>query len=296
MDNNFDRIIDDCIDRISRGQSVEACLNDYPEYVKQLEPLLRAMLQTKEAYSFIPSASAKRVSRQRFNAAIEKLEQGRREKQSLFSRMFGRPRVWATVAAALLILVAGYFGLRPSLYPAGPVSNPEGNFAFLISDEVNAIADFDSLDVSISKIGLLLGGDSGEWIEFKPEGKVVDLTLVQGDKTQEIWRGNIPEGQYNKVFIHVTDVHGVLKETGQTVEIKLPSQKLQMNKPFQVTADTVTSFTYDLTVIATGNSQSGIKYILRPQADQSGADHKPSENKGKGRSGNTGPADLPKSY
>ena len=292
MTNNFDRILDECIDRINRGEGLEACLADYPEYIEHLEPLLRTMLQTKEAYSFLPSASAKRAARQRFNVALERLEQRHREKQPLFTRVFARPRVWATVAAAVIILSIGYFGLRPTLYPAepvGPVPNPVGNFVFLISDDVNAIEDFESLDVSISKIGLLPSGDSGEWIEFEPEIEEVDLTLVQGDETQEIWRGNIPEGQYSKVLIHVTDVHGVLKETGQTVEVKLPSQKLRISKPFQITADTVTSFTYDLTVIAAGSPQSGIKYILKPQIAQSGVDYKPSEGKGKDRSGNTEP-------
>ena len=50
MADNFDRILDECIDRINRGQSLEDCLADYPEYVKQLEPLLRALLQTQGAY------------------------------------------------------------------------------------------------------------------------------------------------------------------------------------------------------------------------------------------------------
>jgi len=290
MTDDFDKIVDECIDRLNRGEGLEACLADYPRYVEQLEPLLRAMLQTRKAYSFVPSASAKRAARQRFNVALEELEQRRQEKKPLFTRVFAQPMAWATVAAMLLILVGGYFGLRPLLYPVGPVlspvepvPNPEGNFAFLISDDVNAIGDFDSLNVSVSKVGLLLGGESGQWVEFETEVKEVDLTLLQGDKTQEIWRGNVPEGQYTKVFIYVTDVRGVLKETGQTVEVKLPSQKLHISKSFQVTADTVTSFTYDLTVIATGSPQSGIKYILKPQVDQSGADHKPSEGKEKGR-------------
>jgi len=290
MTDDFDKIVDECIDRLNRGEGLEACLADYPRYVEQLEPLLRAMLQTRKAYSFVPSASAKRAARQRFNVALEELEQRRQEKKPLFTRVFAQPMAWATVAAMLLILVGGYFGLRPLLYPVGPVlspvepvPNPEGNFAFLISDDVNAIGDFDSLNVSVSKVGLLLGGESGQWVEFETEVKEVDLTLLQGDKVQEIWRGNVPEGQYTKVFIYVTDVRGVLKETGQTVEVKLPSQKLHISKSFQVTADTVTSFTYDLTVIATGSPQSGIKYILKPQVDQSGADHKPSEDKEKGR-------------
>ncbi len=299
MTNDFDKIVDECIDRLNRGEGLEACLADYPRYAEHLEPLLRAMLQTRKAYSFVPSASAKRAARQHFNAALGELERRREARQPLLTWLLGWSKVWATAAVVIVIALVGYFGLRPVLFPEGvvpqpgpvpvtpaPQSNPEGNFVFLISDDVNAIEDFESLDVTISKIGLLPSGDSGEWIEFEPEVEVADLTLLQGDKAQEIWRGNIPEGQYSKVFIHVTDVHGILKETGQEVEIKLPSQKLQMSKSFLVTADTVTSFTYDLTVVAAGSPQSGIKYILRPQADQSGADHKPSEGEGKGRSGN----------
>ena len=284
MTNNFDKILDECLDRLHRGDSLEACLSDYPDYREQLEPLLRTTLLTREAYPFVPSADAKKAARQRFQIALEKREQRRRERQPLFTRLFARPAAWATVAAVLLILVVSYFGLRPTLYPAVPVPvpSPEGNFVFLISDDVNAIADFESLTVSISKVGLQ-GGDSDEWLEFEPEVNDVDLTLVPGDKTQEIWRGDIPEGQYNKVFIQVTDVRGILKETGETVDVKLPSQKLQIAKPFQITAGTETSFTYDLTVVAAGNSQSGIKYILKPQIGQSGADHKPNEGKSKGK-------------
>jgi len=50
-----------------------------------------------------------------------------------------------------------------------------------------------------------------------------------------------------------------------------------MSKTFRIAADSVTSFTYDLTVIARGNSQSGIRYLLQPQADQSGAASVPKE-------------------
>jgi hypothetical protein len=139
--------------------------------------------------------------------------------------------------------------------------------------------------VTISKIGLQQQ-DGGKWVEFQPEIAEVDLTQVQGDAVQEIWRGDIPEGQYSQVFIYVDNVRGVLKATGQTVEVKLPSRKLHISKLFEVTADTVTSFTYDLTVVAAGNQQSGIKYILKPQAVQSGADQKPREDKDKGNKEN----------
>ncbi len=296
MANNFDKILDRCIDRINRGESLEACLTEYPDYVERLESILRAMLQTKTAYSFLPSASAKKTARQHFNAAVAELERKREARRTLFPWPLGWSRTGLAVAAGLLIALIGYFGLRPLLFPVGtlpqpaplpvtpsPQRSPEGNFVFLISDDVNAIVDFESVTVSISKIGLLPSGDSGQWIEFEPEVEEVDLTRVQGDKTQQIWRGDVAEGQYAKVFIHVADVRGILKETGQEVEIKLPSQKLQISKPFPVTADTVTTFTYDLTVVAAGKSPDGTKYILKPQIGDSGADHKPSDTKGKGK-------------
>jgi len=296
MANNFDRIIDECIDRINRGESLEDCLTDYPEHVKQLEPLLRAVCQTKEAYSFVPSAGAKSAARQRFNAALEALERRREARQPILPWLLGWSRVGVTVAAVLVIALIGYFGLRPVLFPGetmpepGPSSvvlspepNPTGNFVFLISDDVNAIGDFQSVNVTISKIGLQLGGESGQLVEFDPEVESVDLTLLPGDKAQQIWRGDVPEGEYTNVSIQVSDVRGILKETGQEVEIKLPSQKLHISKRFQVSADKLTTFTYDLTVVAAGSPQSGIKYILKPQVDQSGADHKPIEPKGKAK-------------
>ena len=195
----------------------------------------------------------------------------------LLARLFGGSRVGFATAAVLLIAFAGYFGLRTLLLPegaapVGPAS--QDNLAFLISDEVNAIGDFHSLNVTIANIGLLRGGESGQWLELEPQVTQVDLTLLQGEDAQAIWRGNVPEGQYTKVFIFVSSVQGILKETDATVDVKLPSQKLQINSTFEVSADSLVSFVYDITVIARGNVNSGIRYLLQPQVDQSGADQK----------------------
>jgi len=53
--------------------------------------------------------------------------------------------------------------------------------------------------------------------------------------------GDVPEGQYTRVVIYVADVRGVLKATGETLEIKLPSNKLQIAKSFQVNNGNVTA-------------------------------------------------------
>ena len=147
--------------------------------------------------------------------------------------------------------------------------NPEGNFVFLVSDEVNAISDFEKLNLSISKVSLHLGGDEEKKIEFEPRVQMVDLTNLQGNRAQEIWRGDVPEGDYTKVFLEVSQVSGILWDSGEEVDIKLPSSKLQISKPFKVESGEVTNFVYDLTVVKAGKSG---QYILKPQIGQSGAD------------------------
>jgi len=271
MTDNLDKIIDECIDRINRGESVEACLTDYPEYSEELGPLLSAILETKTAYSFIPSARAKNFHRQRFTAALVVSRERREKRQPLFPWILGWSKVWATAAAVIVIGLLGYFGLRPALMPPVIITQPnlEGNFVFLVSDEVNAISDFEKLSLSISKVSLHLGGDEEKKIEFKPEVQMVDLTDLQGNRAQEIWRGDVPEGEYIKVFLEVSQVSGILWDSGEEVDIKLPSSKLQISKPFRVESGEVTNFVYDLTVVKAGKSG---QYILKPQIGQSGAD------------------------
>ena len=271
MTDNLDKILDECIDRLNRGENVEACLTDYPEYSEELGPLLSAILETKSAYSFETSARAKSFHRQRFNAAMVASRERHERRQPIFHSILGWSKVWATAAAVIVIALVGYFGFRPALLP--PVitvqPNPEGNFVFLVSDEVNAITDFEKLSLSISKVSLHLGGDEAKTIEFEPGVQMVDLTDLQGNRAQEIWRGDIPEGEYIKVFLEVSQVSGILRDSGEEVEIKLPSGKLQISKPFRVESGEVTNFVYDLTVVKAGKSG---QYILKPQIGQSGTD------------------------
>ncbi|GAH51977.1 unnamed protein product, partial [marine sediment metagenome] len=69
----------------------------------------------------------------------------------------------------------------------------------------------------------------------------------------------------------VSNVSGVLKETDGLVSVKLPSGKLQISKPFEVTSVSLVNFVYDVTVVEAGKSG---QYIIKPQVAQSGADRK----------------------
>ncbi len=179
------------------------------------------------------------------------------------------------MTVAMLAAACGSSETTSSTADAGSAETPF-NFQFLISDDVNAIDQFSSLLVTISRIGLQQGGESGKWIEVPPQVPTVDLTLLQGENALSIWSGTVPDGVYTKVFVYVDSVQGVLaSDPGQFIDVKLPSNKLQLSKTFEIAPDAApVSFVYDLTVIAAGNPKSGIKYILKPQIGESGSDQR----------------------
>ncbi len=274
MNDELALALDSCLDRINAGERLEACLADYPQLAAQLEPLLTAAVQTREAYSFTPAADGKQAARQRFEAARE---QARVTSPANRRGAFGlllRPLVWGPALAVVVALLVTFLGVQPAFSPGTlpivPVASASGNFAFLISDDVNAIADFVSVNATFSRVGLL-DGASGKWLEITPEVTSVDLTRVQGEATEQIWRGDVPAGDYRQVFIYIDNVTGVLKADGRTISIKLPSNKLHINAPFSVSDNSVTSFTFDITVIKTGSGNGNVKYIVKPVVSESGA-------------------------
>lgn len=285
MTEDLNLILDKCIDRLNKGETLESCLADYPEHKEELGLLLKAAGKAESAYAFIPSPEKKREARQKFYAALEN-----RRQPSFWHRFARQKLAWASTASVLLLLIVSLVFLRPVLWPGAsdvPIpnfpsivvseANPNGNFIFMVSDDVNAIDEFSTVNVTIDKVWLLKAGDQEEWVEFTPSTQQFDLALLPGEKTQELWQGNIPTGDYTRVVIFVKQVQGVLK-TGDTVEITLPSDKLQIKSTFNISADSVTSFTYDLTVVKAGNDKQGFKYILKPQAGESGATQSQSTN------------------
>ena len=150
-----------------------------------------------------------------------------------------------------------------------PSPVPEANFRLLISDEVNAIGDFESLVVTITSVGVHMGGETGEWLERSPATEELDLVPLQEENAQEIWSGTLPDGQYTMVFVYVSDIDATLNN-GDPVEMKLPSEKLHINTHFTIPEDSPVSFVFDISVVAAGGQQSDIKYILKPVVSQSG--------------------------
>ena len=162
----------------------------------------------------------------------------------------------------------------PSAAEPIPDQTAEANFRLLISDEKNAIGDFKSLVVTISSVGVHKAGEAGEWIEPPDIEEELDLVDLQGENATEIWSDTLPDGDYNKVFVYVSDINAELWNNDDSTDVKLPSEKLHINTHFSIPDDSPVSFVFDISVVAAGNGagngQGGIKYILKPVVGQSG--------------------------
>jgi len=106
------------------------------------------------------------------------------------------------------------------------------------------------------------------WVERDVDDRSVDLTELQGANATALGNLSVPDGEYETVFVHVGEVNGTLK-TGEDVNVKLPSQKLQVNEDFTVGNEESVDFVFDITVFEAGGSG---KFVLKPVASESGTD------------------------
>jgi len=97
------------------------------------------------------------------------------------------------------------------------------------------------------------------------DGATVDLTEVVGDKAIGVFDGELEAGSYSKIELYASNVDGVVD--GNSVDVTIPSGKLQITKPFEITADETLSFVFDINVVKKGNKAA---YNLLPVISESG--------------------------
>jgi len=96
----FDNILNECLERLLiKGETIEQCLQSYPEQAAQLKPLLETALVAKKALAIQPRADFKARARYQFRSA---LQEAATPKRRPFWGWFPR---WATVVTIVLVLV-----------------------------------------------------------------------------------------------------------------------------------------------------------------------------------------------
>lgn len=145
----------------------------------------------------------------------------------------------------------------------------KGSLKLLVSDQENVIADFDSIDITFSKVKV-----------YEPKGSapiekdievVADLTELQGRNALKLLELNLDAGAYSKIKLYASSIKGTL--LGNEVEVVIPYDTLTLEKYFQIKNGERTTFVFDLEVVKTGKvtTTTGLEeYNLQPVPSESG--------------------------
>jgi outer membrane biosynthesis protein TonB len=101
--SKFENILDDCLERLVRGEAMERCLESYPEQALELEPLLRTAQVAREAAAIVPRAEFRARVRYEFRSALH--DELSKKKQPRFS--FRRGWVVALMVVGILLVSGG---------------------------------------------------------------------------------------------------------------------------------------------------------------------------------------------
>lgn len=212
-------------------------------------------------------------------------------------------RIVSSLLVAALVVLAGCAGGIAGPGDSGSQSADSGTVQFYVSDQPNAIENFEHLNVTITEVGFAAAdteanasadasanasvdaeananssadaeaeaeadANGDAWVEHEVDSRTVDLTELQGANATVLGNLSVPAGEYEQVFVRVSDVDGTLK-SGEEADVKLPSGKLKLNEGFEVDGESDVEFVFDVTVFEAGNSG---KHVLKPVASESGTD------------------------
>ena len=106
-ENELDNILDECLERmLTGGETVEQCLARYPQWARELEPLLQASLFARKASSIEPRPEFRERARYQLRAALQEMAEKRERRFSLFR---WQPQ-WVTAVIVVLVLVVASGG------------------------------------------------------------------------------------------------------------------------------------------------------------------------------------------
>ena len=207
-------------------------------------------------------------------------------------------RAAAAVLVVSMVVLAGC-----SVSSSDTSAEGTGTVRMYVSDERNAIEQFAHLNVTVTGVGFRAaeagsGGATASdanatvtgaanttgaanatgatnatataagWETYAVGNVTVDLTRLQGENATRLGNLTVAAGDYDGVRLDVRAVEGTL-ETGERVDVNLPSDRLRLNDRFAVERGSRVEFVFDVTVVEAGNSGA---FVLKPVAAESGTD------------------------
>jgi hypothetical protein len=107
---NFEEILNECVDRVLEGESIEQVLSAYPEHADELRPLLKTVASAGVVSDVKPRPEFKSIARAEFQSAARDLED-KKQSSGFFSRWYHSWKFgWSVASVSLLIVVMGLTG------------------------------------------------------------------------------------------------------------------------------------------------------------------------------------------
>lgn len=99
--NELENILDECLEMVFGGESIEACLDKYPEYAEDLKPLLETIVDARGAADIKPRPEFKRQAFYDFQSAVRDLPPLKA------AGFFSLRQWWVTATAVVAVIVFG---------------------------------------------------------------------------------------------------------------------------------------------------------------------------------------------
>jgi hypothetical protein len=178
-DKEFNNILNECLERLLKGETIEHCLKSYPGQATALKPLLETALAAKRASAIKPRADFKARASYQFRLALQ--ESAPRPRP-----FFGWFPQWATVTAIVLVLLlagsstvvaAGNSMPDSSLYPV-KLATEQAQLALNLSTMGKARLCAEMADRRVAEIIYL--AEEGDFQQIEPITQNLDnrLTLL----------------------------------------------------------------------------------------------------------------------
>jgi hypothetical protein len=197
MSKEIENILDECLERILvNGETVEQCLQSYPEHAVELKPLLETVMTANVVSSIQPGPEFRNRARYQLQTAFRNMEL---KKSRHFFSWEWQPRwVTATVTIALVLLlssggtVAAAAGSMPddTLYPV-KLATEQARLVFAFSELSKAELYAELADIRVNEIVYLAENNKPEEIEQTANrlnghlNSIAALSLTEKDKTGE---------------------------------------------------------------------------------------------------------------
>ena len=140
MKLKIDEILDLLLKEMQKGKSIEDCLNEYPEFADELEPLLRLANKIEDLPK--PEIKPEAVAAMLIKIGKMVAEERKIKKRFSFRNIFSlQPVIVRAIAAVLLIIFIGWAGLSFS------AKSKPGDFLYsvkLFTEKVQYILTIDS--------------------------------------------------------------------------------------------------------------------------------------------------------